>query len=684
MIMGMLSHKHTQRFLTWITGAGVALLYPMSAYAQNMNIFAAENFIGTMVVKAITVINLLTWILFGFLNYLLDPRFIFDMNDSGQEGAFMEILNQIWQLSRDITNIGFAIALVAAAVVMIVKADKSVISDKVGSFVLTIILVNFSWFIPRVILDVANVATATVFGIPSLLNQAGGQQCKYVGASAEENCTAKGDGTYDCDCIIITNMQIFVDNWEDLDKQTAWDCPGNELFCYKYEKMEPDTVASYSAILNGLIVNHGRLRELGRVPASLAGGSKISELIVFIMRELLLLAFHIAFFFPLLAMTVAFFLRIPILWITMAFMPFYFLGRILPDSIKEITGDKMDEIMKQFLKAAFLPTIVAIPLSIGFIMINAGSQLTGNASAGISIRLFDGVSNLHQLLWMCMSMGVLWVGVFEALKDKGIMSKGVEGIQNYGQSLGSLAGKVALSTPLPVPGGNALKFFKDNHPAVLANAVERNGWKGLFDPNKGKQKDIEDSAKNFQPNQFRDLTKHLDALKTAIQNNDTGGQQQAYRELDRMGVKGVENTTDVDTFMKELEKNNNLNAGDKRAARAKVDEVLRATSTATPPPADPKTAAFATASTNMTGTAAAAANLRTEFNRLLGELKTEEAAGTANKAAEINTLLGVQIDTTNYNAARADLEKFLNDHIATNRTMDLADKTAIQTKINDL
>lgn len=563
MIMGMLSYKYTHRVWAWITGAGVALLYPASAYAQNMDIFAVETFIGTIIVKILTVLNLLTWILFGFLTYLLDPRFMFDLTGDGKEGSLMDMLNQIWQLSRDITNIGFAIMLVVAAVIMIVKADKGVIQDKITGFVLTVILVNFSWFIPRVILDVANVATATIFGIPSLLNQAGAQQCKYTSSFQEQGCTPKGDGTFTCDCILITNMQMFVDDWKDLDDQPAWECPGGAIFCYKYETMQPDSVASYSAILNGLIVNHGRLRELGRVPAPLKGGSKISELVVFIIREIILVVFHIAFFFPLLAMAVAFFVRIPILWVTMAFMPFFFLGKILPDSVKELIGDKMDDIMKQFLKAAFLPAVVAVPLSIGFIMINAGAQLTGNQSAGISIRLFDGVSNLWQLMWMCMSMGVLWVGVFKALagSGNGIIEKSSTVIKGAGENFGrAMLDKV----PVPVPGLSMnLGELKAKVNAGLAGAGAGSGSSPV--PKATSASDVGKAAKSYsgKPADIDKLSKSISKLADQVRQNKGADAKKTAKGINDMhgDIIGSEKPVeDLEKFVKEL-KNVRTNEG---------------------------------------------------------------------------------------------------------------------------
>jgi len=555
----MLSHKNTVRLCTW-TGVCLSLLYPMSVAAQAVGVVGATNgFIAEWVVKLITALNLMTWILFGFLNYLLDPAFIFNLNSSGG-GDFMEMLNQIWQLARDLVNVAFAIVLVVGAVYTIAKADKSIIEKYRRDFVLALILVNFSWFIPRVVLDVANVATSAIFGIPSLMTN-GGQTCEYTSAANEEFCTALGTTpeTYKCECALITNMKMFVDDYLALVAQ-HWKGPANELFCYKAEKLNGNSVAGFSAILNGLIVNHGRLRELGRVPRKLEGATNVSSLVTFIVREIIILVIHIGFFFPLLALVAAFFIRIPILWVTMAFMPFYALKFVVPDSITEGWPEKIKD---NFLKAAFLPAKVAIPLSIGFIMINAGSRITGQ-SAGISIRLFDGISNMWELMWMCMSMGVLWAGVFDVLKQAPGPIKGVAAsIQGMGQGLGStVLGGTVGKIPTPMQDGNTRLggMYEKKTGKGGGGAGGGSGGNGGLPPdatavNSGK------GAKSIAADpgaKLPELNKHLDALAKAIKDNNKAGKTAAIQAINKTAgghaaVGSANPEKDVEELLKKIE-----------------------------------------------------------------------------------------------------------------------------------
>ncbi len=527
MIMGMLSYKQTQRLWPWIAGAG-ALCYPAGAFAQNSMIFSTQSTIAEVVTWCLTAMNLLTWMLFGILTYLLDPRFMFGLTGNGQNTAFMDMLNEIWQLSRDISNIAFAVILVGAAVQMSVMAKKDYIAEHAKKFVLVVILVNFSWFIPRVVLDIANIATATIFGIPSLVGQNAGDACSYTSAYKGSECIDNGDGTFTCSCIVITNMKVFVDNWKQLDGTDGWSCVGQALFCYKSEKYTPGSVSNFSAVLNGLIINHGRLRELGQVPKSLKGSNKISELIVFVVRELILVVFHVALLFPLLAMTVAFLIRIPTLWITMAFMPFYCLGLILPDKIKEYTDGALDDILKNFIKAAFLPAIVAIPLSIGYIMINAGSKLPSSASQ-VKIALFPGITNLWELLWMCMSLGVLWVGVFKALSTAGgVIETSSSAIKSVGESTGMNA---LRSVPVPVPGGGGTvggvwNKIKDN----LKDGIGSNANVPKV-PDTVRSGDTAKAAKKFAAGKDADVGKLTTAVKDLTKHINSGNKTEATKSL---------------------------------------------------------------------------------------------------------------------------------------------------------
>ena len=430
-------------------------------------------FLGFM----ITAMNVLMWVLFRLLDLVLDPVFIFDLNAGGADGPLLDMLHEIWQLTRDIMNIIFAILLVVGAVMTIIKADMELVKSYRAKFVLSIILINFSWFIPRVILDVSQVLTYTVYQIPSLMVTKG-IPCRVPGSA---------DGTIPSSpCVIVTDVKFL--------EETAgivaagpgaalphWECPIKAFVCVEYSAFNNPTVWDHNPVLNGLIINHARLGILAHVIDPRAGGAvkpapgtEIRELMTFLIRAVIVLLIHIALFFPMLALVVAFFIRIPILWITMAFMPVAFLGFVIGDKIPNF--NPVEKIWKKFITVALLPAIVAIPLTVGFVMINAGTSIPAPPGVGGTIiPILADVKDIWQILWMLMALGVMWIGVFAALKQDEFIGKIVEPIKGYGEMLGKAALKAPLAAPiLPIGAGmSPLQLLK--MPRNFAGGLESSG-----------------------------------------------------------------------------------------------------------------------------------------------------------------------------------------------------------------
>jgi hypothetical protein len=451
-----------------------------TAHALASGVFdnSTQTAIANLVSQAVQYLNVGAWSLFVLITMLLTPSFIFDL---GTGGGLITMLNQIWQLARDLMNVIFAFMLIAAAIYTIIKADKSFISENVGKFMLAVVLVNFSWFFPRVILDIANVSMTAIYGIPSLITN----ECHQVlsgkwtkdGVNAavpvqptngtKLKCVRIPDGKvpgknpdyfpqYSCDCEVIESAAFFVSN-EDVvalkAKDARWECEMKPLLCLIKTKLDPTTQSSVTTTLNGLVINHARLGTLGGMPAPIGAGG-VGELIAFVMREVLVLLIHIAIFFPLLAMAVAFLIRVPMLWITIAFMPFYFLS-YLPFMDKILANfDPKEKIMKTFLSAAFLPAMTAVPLAVGYVLINAALLMPMGPLNEIRFPLIAGIGSFFQIMWLAIALGVMWMGVFGVLKNAGGFIESLTGkIRDIGSSAGQAVAKLPLHVPLPVPGG---------------------------------------------------------------------------------------------------------------------------------------------------------------------------------------------------------------------------------------
>lgn len=536
----------------------IIVLTTPHAFAAPANVFpdGMEQVIGKAMAQAISILNVFAWILFIFLNYLLDPNFIFNIDKSGN---FLNMLNEIWQLSRDLVNIFFALALIAAAIYTVVTQNKELVTSHLKNFVIAVVLVNFSWFFPRVILDVANVATSTVYGIPSLITSALGDGGKAVKCMVEEKPTNMRVGCIDppdadtpmyCPCQGVVDAEFFVDKKDigagrKFDRAQGWQC-NDVVLCLKWIDLDVTAVAGHSAMLNGLIVNHAHLRTLALVPPPVKAGT-VSEMIIFLIREAIILVIHIALVFPLLAMVVAFAIRIPVLWITMAFMPFFFIGKIGGDKLGFV-GETANKIGNTFLKAAFLPAMVAVPFTIGFIMINAGSQLPDPGLGSMGIRLLDNVNGIWSLLWLCMSLGIVWWGVFKVLENADVMGKYSQNIKAFGQQLGGLALRAPLAAPILPGGGTPLAAMN-----LLKDAPR--GMNALLD-----------SGKSL-PAAFKDLTTKgaaLDDRNRFVQKvtTDDGARRTFENKIDALKTaieRGPGNKTQADQLIKDINRDHKLN-----------------------------------------------------------------------------------------------------------------------------
>ncbi len=485
-IMRMFAHN--QHRLRWnLVIVLCMLLVPVMVHAQGgaFPIAGVHRTISSITLIVAQFLDVCTWFVFSFLTFLLDPYFLFDMTN-GAPGSLMNVLNLIWQLSRNLMNVAFAVGLVGAAIYTVVTANKEFVSSNLKTFVMAVVFVNFSWFIPLVMIDIANVATVTIYSIPSaIVNSAA--ECRYTSTNVNGCFDSRPDnGMFSCACKAAADFKPFPDvatinaHSTPQAKNNGWEC--NVAYCIRFVQLDPTTSTKHGTVINGLVVNHARLSQLAVVTRVAVAGTT-ADMLLFILRELLVIVIHIALFFPLLALLIALIIRIPVMWLTMAFMPFYFLTWIIPEGIpfgSEIKG-KAKMIWDVFIKAAFLPAVVAIPLTVGFIMANAGSRIDFAGMNGIPFNLIDGMGTFAQLLWVIMVLAILWTGTFGALEMMmaEMPGKGIIGsIKGTGEQIGKFAAELPLAT-VPIPGpSNLLNMANLMRPSNLRGALRAPGGLG--------------------------------------------------------------------------------------------------------------------------------------------------------------------------------------------------------------
>ena len=433
-------------FLIFLQTQGVPWFWIGSAHAaqQTLNFQdAITTVMGTGLGIAITFFHFLIYICLLLVGVLLDPTFM----DLGQKDGMAQILLKIWQISRNLTNIILAFLLIIGGIITVVRAGDTFVKQYATKFVVAVILVNFSWFFPRVLIDLSNILTATVYALPSAIDT----ECVAFDLEGK-----KDNGG----CKYISKFSL-----GEAKSGDGWECPIPiaDTLCVKYDDLSKDANHP-NAIIGGIIVNYGRLRYLHRVTgigestSPIAGATswdRVPQQITYLLQAGMVLFFSIMLLFPLMAMVAVFLIRIPVIWVTVAFMPFMFLGYVAGDLLQ---FNLWKEIFVRFLKATFLPTVVAIPFAIGFIMLNSAMSTPppGIAEALNSVTakmpILPGVSNLWQLLWTAMSMLIIWYGAFKALSFDEDFNFIVKPLENAGKNVGKFAVQLPLLLPLPMPG----------------------------------------------------------------------------------------------------------------------------------------------------------------------------------------------------------------------------------------
>jgi len=428
-----------------------------------------EKFVG-YIAFINSFMHILLLIILQFLQYLLQADFF---NDPVMMGG----LFKIWKLSRDIMNIIFAVALIGVSFYVIITAKTDMIKEKLAHFVIAVILVNFSWFFPRVIIDVANVLTATVYSIPHMMTTGG--TCMML---------APEGGTTPCkvvSAIIIFPTKDEMDNWCFVHSGTKANDPAcpciDGLECHVLEDYETakKKMKPTHAMINGMAVSFVKITELATVPTgSIPPGTGTADAIKTSLRIGLsiMLAFlvQIAVVLPLIGMAIGFLIRIIILWMTTAFMPFAFLGYIKSGKLGTSEFGFEIDIWKEFITAAFLPATVGIPLVVGFIMLTTAAQIPAPSgmSFDLGVPMISGVTSWWAMLWVFAAIGIIWKGCFAALSKSKIIGNFTEKLRATGESVAGGIARLPLLTPIPLPGlPNANLATLVNAPRIASDVV---------------------------------------------------------------------------------------------------------------------------------------------------------------------------------------------------------------------
>jgi len=507
-------------------GIAVEIFSIPTAEAQTVG-DTASKFIGG-ILEITTVLN---WVALTFVQELLNPNVIFGWPGAGGVRPLEIVLNQIWRLSRDIVNAGFAFMLIAAGVLLILKGDTTIIKEKWQKFVLSVILVNFSWFFPRIMLDMANVMQAVVYQIPFLIQVEGAVPACINGFDPGPDAKpgTADDTPRPCDfvwkvCLFpLSNIQCKLnpgDPRPDMKPGTLFPHKGRQIgnlldiYFADWSGVRAAggitvagttrPISGAAVVVNGLAVNFAQLPNLARVEFGRAAGiagavpgaaAKAEAYLKFFIY----LAFHaivsVGIGMILISMAAVLFIRIAVIWLCIAFMPFIFVGYAWKGSLGDMGSEGFPNIWQEFIRWCFLPVFIAVPLAIGFTLLRQLPLISGFAAMDTMIEfggireIFTGINSLHELLWMLLTLGILWIGTFKVIEKSSSFAGGiVTTIKGVGESsLKTLGMGAAHAIPFPVPGTKG---------TTVADAI-----KGISGFAKGKAVDFrgKDASPTFTP-----------------------------------------------------------------------------------------------------------------------------------------------------------------------------------------
>ncbi len=561
------------------------------------------------VLEVFTVLN---WIALMGVQTLLDPDGIFGVPNSSGVRPIEVLLQGLWVLSRNIVNAIFAFILLAGGIYLIMGAGgegMSKIKQAAPKFVLAVILVNFSWFFPRVILDAANILTSVVYEIPSFVggpitcvredpdgtpNTGDEVDCDFVWRvvlfppTASECATPLPPpapaNTYHVGCprptkngthpnrgIQVANLvDVYYTEWASVAKNASFKIGTQTI-----------PVSGASTVLNGLAVNFAKIPNFNVIDFQQAGGApgtktaleQAAAYLKFFVSLVLHAILSAAVGLALLAFLAVLVVRMVVLWLCIAFMPFIFVGYAMGKPLGDLGKEGAPNIWQKFLSYAFLPTLVAIPFAVGFTLVSRLYYVKALPDNFVDNVFFvKEIDSFHQLLWMLMSIGIIWFGVFAVLeKDNfaGGIVKTIKGIGTGGMKLAGLGAAYGLQVPLP--GGRS---FNLGQTVQGAKDLERNIKFPKPKEGSGAAADggatttpapvIQGGVNKIDENQLNDLKRALGRVQNAKPGEEKDALAGVANELKK--IQGLER--DADNIVSNKEGLQNLlNSKDHNGAR---------------------------------------------------------------------------------------------------------------------
>lgn len=417
-----------------------------------------SNLVGFLS-TGLQIIQQLLWPILLLIGPLLDNNLIFG---PGVEDRLFDI----WSQMRNITSLILAIMLVGVALINIFGASEGS-SYELKSFlkkmVITLVVINFTFFGARVVLDASNVLTNFAFGLPntiqtqsiiSLQNVEKGlcSALQQVGASADRQIF---EG--------VLNLGINQEAGQGL-------CKGNTLteaakgFFSRISSSNISLImaANYSTIADGLEPSRTFQATLDIYNLS------INTALSLIMVLLHALA-YLSLFFILVV-------RLMFLWLAIALSPLIVFATIMGLS----QFDELKSLYDEFFTHVFAPVKVGFALSISYIIFSTIEQ-TGISTPGVVLGQeltypFSGVGTLEKLI-ISLASAVIVFEVALTVGSKTRASFITDSISQFAKSNARFGRTMLERIPIGAAGkgGMSIATLRDTFEGLKGNMKDSTG-----------------------------------------------------------------------------------------------------------------------------------------------------------------------------------------------------------------
>lgn len=379
---------------------------------------------STVIVIVVVFLSLLVALGAGML---MDSVFVF-------QTGMGDTLHLIWVVVRNFVNTGFIILLLVLAVMVIFgigqEGGTGLLKKVLPKFILALVVVNLTFFGARFILSVNDVFATAIFTLPKTIIG----EVKIKTPCVETTKTGSTKSLPPDECV-----DHLVERLGEKKALTSPDKMQNVLSDVFGEDSWVDTsVKSIVTAKTMPFVLMTSMLDIKNITSAKTNFEDDFDAIISSLGSLLIAA---AVGFVFLMLFLAFLIRLVVLWVMIAFSPVIALGLVFKEMFNfDLKGGGDFDILDIFIKHAFMPTLVAIPLSVGMIMLAANNAIIYDVNLTedfMSLSSGNISGNLHALMWWIAALIVIWFGtnqIIQSLSPKfahAVTSKIHEGVNTF-------------------------------------------------------------------------------------------------------------------------------------------------------------------------------------------------------------------------------------------------------------